>query len=473
VASLGRSKVAILTALKTDAKSYFSKLLWEEKTSNYYLLQILMEESYRQGVLSEYVRLISRLGGFVSFTEELKVALRTLLKLNEVQLDTLISTDLDNYAEIWDFTRLPGVKAMQTWALVFSTADPVFASLAWKVKTLDGFEYKLVESLSGVVPTLVDGKYLIYAMMEAAEVGTAYNLPSGTTASGDLTNFREAWPLDHITSGQDVETDVAFVNRIRLLRRSRGVGSKSFLLNMMLEEIFVYDAKVYSANDGETYFDRASGADVWVYADEVPNNETDTIFEQPHPLSSAPLINENPIVTSGFVLIKDTGDKNRSVFEVNTVVGDGSETTVEYQIDQSIQTLQDKLEDPDYWGLGGRGEILVKKAYRVKIDILLRWRILAGYTRTTVDAVIAADLLKFFTGGIASDGSVYTRRLIGVSVSKSDILEVVLRVDGVDDVDLSTLVIMRADNAYSGIDPMPVDWNEYSALGVVTLSEWT
>ena len=72
---------------------------------------------------------------------------------------------------------------------------------------------------------------------------------------------------------------------------------------------------------------------------------------------------------------------------------------LEYYIDDTIRSLQLKVEDQDNWILGGRRIVLVKKAQKTKIDISFRLYTTFGSVLSTVKSAISNNLLYFFIGG--------------------------------------------------------------------------
>jgi hypothetical protein len=466
-----RASDEIVADLIQSGKSVAPYLGWLPKTPQGDMISIVASEFSRAYTVSEYVKKLSRLDGYTELDndESLRSLLMTALNLTEAELDALLKSDLDNFASMWAYTRKPAMPASGAVILSFSIdSSPITITKGSRFQNVTTLKYyTLRDSVTGVTPVMAAGEtdYKIYVMLESEDDGTAGNVIAGSTfrSVSSIINFITSTNPLAFDNGIDEETNTEFVTRIKLSRVSKGVGSKSYITALMLSDARVFS--VWLNAKGEQWFERPWGIDIWVQAAQTATVST-AVAGNECVLVNAPLISASIPVTL------DNGWYSHSTFELNKATS----SVVTYYYDQTVRDLQGMLEDADNWLLGGQSLCLVKMAYRVPIDIAVKIFYIYSTDPTfkdTVDANIAANLLLFFTGGRSSYGKKFSRKLLGVDVDKSDILNVILSTDGVDRVELTgsnAFTTQRHDGLYPTADPITILPYEYSSLGAVTLA---
>ena len=424
-------------------------------------------------MLADYVSMLTRLTGYEKLATDTSIrnALMDTLEITEIQLDELLQTDLNNYAEVWGILRTIGAKAKGPIKYVFSNDNPVSIPESTKLTSIQRRkEYTTIEPITGRIPTLENGLYIIRCFIECIAIGNDGNITAGSILLPDvkINNLVKCEIDVNIENGEDVESNVDFVARIRLARFSRGVGSRSYLRNLLLADSRVYD--VWLNAKGDSGFDRPLGIDAWVYAQETPKVVSETAkIHYGYILESQPLIDGDAIITGGYVLVRDTNSYERSVESVDNISGP-SPQTIQYYTDDTIRSLQLDVEDQDRWLLGGRRLVLIKKALKVEIDFSIKLYVVFNAVVSTIKTNIENNLLCYFAGGTTTYGETFSRTNLGKNVEKSDVLNIILNTENVDRVDLNSFRVRRNDGRYATTDPVLINNYEFSALGSV---QWT
>lgn len=465
-----RSSDEIVSDLIASGKSVAPYLNWCPKSVQGDMISIVASEFSRAYTVSEYVKKLSRLDGYTELDndESLRSLLMTALNLTEVELNALLKSDLDNFASMWTYIRKPAMPASGAVVLSFSTNSSQITitkgSRFQNVTTLK--YYTLRDSVTGVTPVMAAGEtdFKIYVMLESEDDGTAGNVIAGSTfrSVSSIINFITSTNPLAFDNGIDEETNTEFVTRIKLSRTSKGVGSKSYIRSLMLSDARVFS--VWLNAKGEQWFERPWGIDIWVQAAQTATASTSLV-------GTSLVLEHAPLISSVGAVVVDVGWYRNSTFEVNRAVA----PAITYYYDSTIRDLQGMIEDADNWLLGGQSLCLVKMAKQVAIDVNAKVFYIYSTDPTfkdTVDANIAANLLLFFTGGRSSYGKKFSRKLLGVDIDKSDILNVILDTDGVDRVELTGtngFSCYRHDGLYL-TDPITILPYEYSSLGTIQIT---
>lgn len=467
---MSRSISEILETMLSVARENFPQLSWVPNSPEVDILVPTLYGFRDCYVLVDYVKLLTNLNGYIKLSTDksLRSMLMEVLNIDEVQLDTLLREDLDNFAETyWLGTRKGGVKAKGPVLLTFMNDNPVTIPKGTKfVSVLRKKEYVTIESVNNRVPVNENGVFVLRVFVECTEVGSDGNIIAGAVLVPEqkINNLIKCEVACNITNGEDIESNIDFVNRIKVGRISKGVGSRSYLRSLILSDPRVYD--VYISTKGSNDFYRPLGVDVWVYAQETPRPVTEVVkVSNNYVLEQQPLIDENPILTSGYILNIVDNSYARSVEAVDSVSGPADQA-ITYYVDDTIRSLQMKVEDLDNWLLGGRRLVLIKKAKRVKINLSVKLYCSFGYIVDEVRESVRDNLLCFFVGGTTTYGEKFKRKLLGATIDKSDVLRVIVNTEGVDRVDLSSFEVKREDSSESP-DSIVLEKNEYACLGSI------
>jgi len=480
-----KTKDEILKELLEEGKEKASNFSWVPKTPQADILTASSLQFWALHVLVEYVKSISGFDYFSDITTTLKNNLKSVLNLTDDELNALLEKDLDNLADLWDYTRIAEVSAHGSFRFVFTSSDSVTITTGTSIRSPTGIAYKTTQTLTLSPTNKGDGYLSIDILAKSEETGVEGNVAQGTyfeLVDVALANFSFAFPIYDIENGVNKETDANFISRIQSTRAQRGIPSRTWLLNTLLEDPRVYAVKIVVLGDENFY--RAYGADIWICAEEIPVTwEEDfitTSFEGKcvHILGKVPLINKDPIVSYpdlsyNYILTEFDSDGHEYGGSIDAIVyvsWDGAcgvnAGPISYKYDSTIADLQEMLADPEYWLLGGRDVVLVKKAFGKYIDLNVRIKIESGYIFEDVKANVQQDLFAYIYGGLASNGTVYTRQTFIDELQKSDILNVILDSVGVDQVNVSLFKVKFSDSSDWSGETLEFEYNQYPEMTV-------
>lgn len=480
-----KTKNKIIEELLEEAKTIASNFSWVPKTPQADILTASSLQFWSLHVLIEYIKSISGFDYFSDITATLRSNLKTVLNLTDDELDTLLENDLDNLADLWGFTRIAEVVAHGSFRFVFSSANPVTINEGITIRSPTGIDYKTTQTLSLTPTNKGDGYLSIDILCESEESGIEGNVAEDTyfeLVDTSITGFSFAFPIYDIDNGVNKETDANFITRIQNNRAQRGVPSTTWLTNKLAEDPRVYDSKIVVLGDENFY--RSYGADVWICAEEIPvTQEEDFITDSfegvcAHILKKVPLINKDPIISypdgiHTYTLTEFDSEGHEYGGSIDAIVyiawngGCGvNGGTMSYKYDSTIEDLQEMLVDPEYWILGGRDIVLIKKAFGKYIDLNVRIKVESGYIFEDVKANVQHDLFVFIYGGLASGGTIYARQTFIDEIQKSDMLDVMLDSKGVDQVNVSLFRIKFSDSSDWTQETLEFEYNQYPEMDV-------
>ena len=474
-----KTKDEILTDILVKARSEVPTMIWRPKTPQSDIVAVMVTEIWKLHVIKDYLNKIGTFEGMLDILRDssLQSNLAEALGTTYEETSDLISADIDNRMEMWGFTRTPAIYAKGVIRLIFNNSNAVTIAAGTQMLAQDqNIRYELTEDVSGREPILIAGNYVIDVFAVCTTSGTAGNIVESTRfdlVDLSILNFMYAYNYYDINNGVDEESDSNFVTRVRSNRLQHGVGSQSWLYNKIFSDPRVYDLTIMGLEDanaiadGRAQFERDYGIDIWIQALETRHVITENFMPDEdgnHTVKSLPIVDYNIIQTLNMTLLRVRSARDRSTYEVIEVrySGTGADPpNIVYTIDETIQDLQESILDPEYWLLGGREQIFIKKAYQIYLDIYVKIHIEGGYTFDDVESDVRSDIFKFIEGGTTSAGVTFTKKKLGESIDKSDLLEVILAVDGVDRVDLDTYSVTRHDRGSLSSDPIPTSYNSF------------
>jgi len=481
----------ILQELLAYAKELAPNFSWVAKTPQSDILSATSPQFWAlYFLIFEYVRSVSNFSAFSSITDSLKNNLKAILDLTDDELDSLLKSDLDNLASLWDYTRNSAQSAYGNFRFVFNAADVVSISEGLNIRSQNGITYQTSQAVTNAPNDKGDGYYSVDVYCESLEEGVQGNVAAETyfdLVNATLTNFEFAFPVNDIDNGVDEETNDDFITRIDSTRSQRGVGSLTWLENYLLMDPRVYDVNIQRL--GDDYFYRSYGTDVWIYGEEDPVSRTEDFITENiggdcgHILQKAPLIAVDPIESypngvNIFTLVR--GDEEGyyngySIKALNHVLWNGNcgvnGGSITYYYDSTITDLQEILDTPSYWMMNSRDVVLLKKAFPKYLEIRVRIKIDTAYTFDIVRSNVRQDLFAFIYGGRTSNSVVYSKQTFVTEIQKSDILEVILDSVGVDQVNLSLFKVKKVDADVWAGETISFDFNEYPAVNVTNTDQ--
>ena len=475
----------VLEEILTKAKEIAPNFSWVSKTPQTDILSAGSPQFWALYTLVEYIKAITGFSNFGDITTLLKNNLKLILDLTTDELDSLLENDLDNLADLWGYERIEEQVAHGTFRFVFTSSNLVTIGEGVSIRSTAGINYKTSQLVTAIPSNKGDGYLSIDVLCESTESGVEGNVAEGShfdLVDTSISNFSYAFPIEDINNGVSAETNTNFIERIQLTRAQRGVPSRTWLINTLLKDPRVYNLKIIGL--GEENFYRSYGADVWIYGEEVPISIEESFTTESiegtcaHVLKNVPLINKDPIseyppgaYTFQVNELDPEGEEyGGSVNAIVYVSWSGacgvSEGTIKYKYDSTISDLQEMLVDPRYWLLGGRDVVLIKKAFGKYIDVNVRIKIEGGYIFNDVKSNVQHDLFVYIYGGLATSGVVYPRQTFVSEIQKSDLLNVVLDSEGVDQVNLSLFKMKFSDSTDWSGESLEFEYNQYPEIDI-------
>ncbi len=457
------------------------------------VISIPVQETWKLWIVADYVRRIQTFRGFQSLLQDgtLLSNLASALGITSTEVSQLVSSDLDNLAVDWGFSRKTAQAAYGTVRVYFSEHGTYSIPAGTSFMTSNGVIFATLHDVVNWNTETLDGKPAIDVTVRCTTTGTVGNVgPRRITTSVDTipdsTGVTNPYGM---TGGTDEEDNSDFVSRIVDWLTSTSTGSTTWLQSLVFQLEQVKQAKVITCREADNEkFSRGYGADIWVVVSEEPVLTTESLNsnESTHYALQQPVIENLSLSTlpSGWTFSRNypvnylTGEKNvyaLSVFGSDIFTGTpGVSPTISYYYDRAIERIQTVISKPDYWFLGGESLVIVRKAIPRRVNILnVDIWLSNGYEASDVEPVILNDLNVFFAGGTTQEGRRYQMFEIGQPVDHSDILEVILEVEGVDRVNIDTFSVELESTSYdspSSVDPLPLKFFEYPVLGSVNLT---
>lgn len=448
-----------------------------------------------------------------------RIKLQFALNITKTNTDLLISGAIDNLASNWNEYRKQPAKSRGFVRMYFNSST-IPAIGQFTVKTDSDLVYITTTTFtSATVPTYdaVRNSYFIDASIEAVETGSQYNVEAGTINISDtnIANLISISNTNRTYYGRELETDLEFIDRIKNSWRSRRQSTLGGLIDAVIiypnvEDVAVVmpktDLSVRPEKNAVDIYIRNSPVNVQVstiyninssvYAYEMTNDELSyEMYPIPYyydelrfKLLSCPLdsIVKVEAGTDGEVfgslispddyslVIDTTSSYAYSVKAHDCVVVQRDALTnfnyikVTYNYDKQFYNMQNLNNKLNYAIIGA--DILYKKALPITVNMDVSVLQLYGYNLDDLKAVISSDVNIFFSGGTDSNGVQRLGQKLGSYIDPSDILDVILSVEGVDRVDLSTFEITIDGEVVDTRYTAP--FNKYLIFGNITWIEY-
>lgn len=408
--------------------------------------------------------------------------LRFALNLSFPDVQSLISTTINNLISNWNETRKPAKKARGYIRLYFNTGNNITLSSGIEIQTLEGIKFLTKNSFTNFTPLYdaTEGLFYIDSAIECNQAGTIGNVEIGTIKQITLgaPNLVKAVNLERTKFGKDIETDLEVIDR----NRSGWASKRNSVLKGFIDSVKnydgVYDVSVILQGDDLMLRTDKNAVDVYLLAEEKVQSKEDifnsvsaryaweriddelNFLTYPTPYSgsdtpafkllSQPLISVSAIsysstptgsytdIGSAYTVKQDTTGvwaysvKGHDHVVINAgIVPNNSWVKVAYTYDRLYKDLQILFNKYENRLIGA--DLLFKKGKEIPVDITIYDPIIfAGYIVAEVEAVIENDLRLFFEGGTDSNNVVRLLSKLGASFDKSDLLQTALNVQGLD-----------------------------------------
>jgi uncharacterized phage protein gp47/JayE len=309
------------------------------------------------------------------------------------------------------------------------------------------------------------GFYELSASLVSESIGEA-----GNVAAGSLIELISSIPgvfsvvnNSATTGGTDVESNTDLAARIQIALTGNSVGTPAGIVSQAQENANVVDALVVTPNDPEMIRDEFGGeVDVYIIG-EVLDTAQDTVLyrvdgPQEFVMAHQPAKGPSGITVTGFVgaapytFIQDIGGGGDYQFIENTstlfngstrlqnkirfkgspdvVPDDETAITITYTYNSLIEDLQLSYNQLDAHIV--TTDILVKEATKALIGVTADISLFPGYIAVGVSNAVKTALTNY----INALG-------LGDSIDRSDIIGVIEDIEGVDSVNVNTLVLLK------------------------------
>jgi uncharacterized phage protein gp47/JayE len=413
----------------------------------------------------------------------------------------MTTAELDAFGSNYDLTRNPGTQAQSNVTFrvvnlqitqpninipigtIVTTQQTANAPIISFATTIGG---TFISSQASSYFNPLTGFYELTLPVLAQSIGSNGNVNAGSinVLSSSIPNIFSVTNTVAATGGTDQESNAAFAARIQLALSGNNLGTINGIESLILVNQNVLAVSVVGPNDPEMLRNEFGGSiDVYVLGDvTVSTTEVHTfntlasftfIFaNQPATVTSGSvtitgIVNGSPYIfaqNTDYILIQDpTTLLNGSVDVMNGIqflttgqLPDNlSQFTILYSFNQLIPTLQNTISADTGHVVGA--DILVKEANATVITVQANIAIISGYTASDVISNAQTAVTNFLV-----------TNTLGASFSQSQIVAVIEDTPGVDEVDLTSLVITK-DGVTITTQTVSVDKTQYISLQSVNL----
>jgi len=321
-------------------------------------------------------------------------------------------------------------------------------------------------------------KYEVSVPIESVDVGSSNNVGPSTIVSiiNSVSGIDGCYNLKSTTGGIDTESDASAITRLEAKWFGGTLGTLGGIYTTINNNSNVLDALV--VGNGEAGRDEFGAIDIFVKG-QIQTQRTDIVTPIPNAVIPDIIFAKQPVVNDGILsvmssasgsipsanygLLQDTGPYGGSLDSVDSLVwmspqnsNDHGTVFVTYVYNSLILNLQDifiqeSQNIPEV-------SILVKQATDIPIDVTCTLQILSGHDITTVQNNVSNALADFFAA-----------LTIGQEIQQSDVIGVIIGVDGVDDVKVPLDKFQSSDNliAQNSSNNLTIPNTSYGSLGAL------
>jgi hypothetical protein len=433
--------------------------------------------------------------------------LRFALDISFSDVQTLISNTIDYKISNFNEVRKSAIASRGYVRLYFSSGSNVTLGAGIEVQTLSGIKFTTTNSFSNFTPSFdsTESLYYVDSAIQCTEAGQIGNVDTGSIKklSFGAPNLVKVLNLQRTKFGRDRESDLEVIDRTRASLLSK----RTSLLKGFVDTVSGYDgvqdvSVILQGNDlmkrreknavdvyliaeekiqtKEDKFNSVSARYAWERMDNELSFDTyPTAYsgadKYAYKLLSQPVINISGIsystspsgsyssIGSSYSFVPDTtGVWASSVRGHDHVVLDAGAipnnvwVKINYTYDRLYKDLHTLFQNYENYLVGA--DILIKKGKEIPVDVTIHdAKIFSGYIESEVKDVIESDLRIFFTGGTDSNSVVRLMSKLGASLDKSDLLEVILSVAGIDRMDTDLFDVKINGVSMGATTSVPLD----------------
>ncbi len=392
---------------------------------------------------------------------------------------------LELLASNWGIKRASATPSSGIVRLYRSSKPLVDISIpAGTIVYSSSLSFRIIESVvfstSPLLETSNDSPYKGFYYVECHVVcdtpGTIGNIGVGEINKCSLTSIDHADNPSAFNNGKDEQSDESLREYI-VSSASGGVGTEGGYRSLILKNYNVKDVQVISYNNSDAFLNKVNGTgNIFIYSN---NNMVKTEFrvgERVIYFSRLPILEVYSVKKNGVLL--SASDYVVSIDRVSMYRGSYRELSnvsisntipisstdnieVSYLYNEDVGNMQSFIDLPDNKIVGS--EIYVKMALPIRIKIGFKMFILPGYDYATLRDSVISRINNYISN-----------LKLGATIQKSDIVNVIYDINGVDSVDLDSFVFEKANdyfgNFYVTVDSLSILKSEYYLLDSINIT---
>lgn len=430
-----------------------------------------------------------------------------------------ISSTLDNLVSNWNESRRTAQKSKGYLRLYFKTNSNVTIPVGLLFETENGISFQNTNSFNSFTPFYdsIEGLYYIDTAIESVLTGQSGNVEAGSIIKivSSVSDLQKIVNLERTKFGKERETDLQLINRVRESWKSRNTTVLSGFVRKLYNYPGIVDLSVVMAGDEEQVRNEKNAVDIYILSEsksqlkeDIFNSVSsryaweridDEINYEIYPTSydgtsttsfkllSQPIISiidvsysnapdgvYTLISNSSYELFNDTSSvysqsvRGHDYIKIqNSELPNNTWVKINYTYDRLFKDLQSLFLSYNNAIIGA--DLLFKRAKEISVDISVGFKLFSGYSENDVQTKVSSDLNIFFIGGIDSNGIERLPFKLGQKVDKSDILNVIIDVEGIDSVDIETYTITI--NGTEVLQSYTPKLNEYLGLGDIVYTQ--
>lgn len=405
--------------------------------------------------------------------------------VNRQNIFTVSGDQLDEVAANWGFTRSKAVPS--SGVVRFYRSTPPVTEFEIPIGTMvysDNLSFKVINSvtfpLNPLVEDSVESPYKDFYYVEAFVVcetpGAVGNVGVGEIRRSSLPSVNSVDNPYAFSNGKDEQDDDSLRSYV-IGSASGGYGTEGGYHALVLKNYSIKDAQVISYNSADAFNNSVNGTgNIFIYS---LNNISKTekhiglrnIIPYMRPLISVSSVKKNgtllqpsdyTVTLDRTSLYRGSTMENSSISISNSIViSPTDEIEITYIYNEDVPNIQSFIELPENKIIGS--ELYVKMAMPVKIKIQFDLNPLLGYDLIVVGGNVKTAINEYFSS-----------LSLGASVQKSDVINVIYNVDGVDSVDLGSFIFEKADDyyasTYSQVIDLTIKKSEYYVVDSITIN---
>lgn len=409
--------------------------------------------------------------------ENVYVELNRISQIQSLEFpNVMTSTELNSLGDNYGLTRNSGTQSQTNvtfrvvglqasepniiipiGSIVTTTQTPTSAIISFATTASGTF----ISSQAAQYFNPLTGFYELILPVQSQSIGISGNVNAGAinVLASAITRIFAVINTVAATGGTDQESNDSYATRIKLKLSGNNLGTPNGLESLALTNPQVASISIVGPNDPEMLRNEFGGSiDIYIlgsnnvsttdtFAFINTNSFSYTLFNQPATVTSGSVIVQGIVSGSPHVFIQGT---DYSLFQDPTTLFNGSadlqngirflasgtlpdnntQFTVTYAYNQLIPTLQNIYNTPSNHIVGS--DILVKEAIPTVITVSASIGIISGFNASSVISAASTALTNFLV-----------TNTLGATFSQSQIVAVIENTPGVNEVDLTTLVITK------------------------------